>query len=69
MNPRNRFNPDGLDSIAATLVRYGLVSFAGVTALLGQIALALVLAVIAAGMFLRVWRLRRRKGAGQPRQR
>jgi hypothetical protein len=37
-------------------VRFGLVSGAAVAAFFGQVVLALVLAIIAAGMFLRLWR-------------
>ena len=46
----------------------GLVSGAALAATLGQIALALILALIALGMLLRVWRLRQRglwRGAGK----
>jgi hypothetical protein len=37
-------------------VRFGLISGAAVAAFLGQFVLALVLAVVAVGMFLRLWR-------------
>lgn len=42
------------------LLRLGLISGAALAAVLGQIALALILALVAFGMLLRVWRLRRR---------
>lgn len=42
------------------LIRVGLVSGAALAGVLGQIALALILALVAFGMTLRVWRLRRR---------
>jgi hypothetical protein len=37
-------------------VRFGLVSGAAVAAFFGQVVLAVVLAAIAVGMFLRLWR-------------
>lgn len=42
-------------------VRLGLVSGAAVAAFFGQVILAVVLAAIAVGMFLRLWRGKVRK--------
>lgn len=42
-------------------VRFGLMSGAAVAAFFGQVVLAVVLAAIAAGMFLRLWRGKVRK--------
>ncbi len=52
---------EGTGYLLEAAVRLGLVSGATVAALLGQVVLAVVLAVLAVGMFLRLWRGRASK--------
>ena len=47
------------------LLRFGVVTGAGIAAALGQFVLAVVLLFVATGLFLRMWRLRRRRSREQ----
>ena len=52
---------EGAGYALEALVRLGFMSGAAVAAFFGQVVLAVVLAAIAAGMFLRLWRGKVRK--------
>jgi hypothetical protein len=52
---------EGVGVFLESAVRIGLVSSAGIALLFGQIALAGVLAALALGLFLRLWRGRVRE--------
>ena len=62
MKPKRFLNPEAFGLALEAAVRLGLVSSSAVALAVGQIALAIVLALVALGMFLRFWRLRRRRG-------
>lgn len=47
---------EGAGYLLEAAVRIGIVSGAAVAAFLGQIVLAVVLSVVAVGMFIRLWR-------------
>jgi predicted lipid-binding transport protein (Tim44 family) len=55
----------GLIALAEGLLGWGLVSGAALSAALGKLLLAGVLAAVAAGVFLRLWRGRMRSQAAQ----
>lgn len=59
MKLRDLLSPYGLAAILEVLLRFGFMSGAALALAIGHFVLALVLAAIALGMFLRVWRLRR----------
>lgn len=68
MKLREVLSPYGLGSILEALLRFGFISGAAVSVAIGHFLLALVLALVAAGMFLRVWRLRRTGQQPRPKR-
>lgn len=56
---REGFSWADASNLAGSLTGYGSVAMSGLMAVIGQFALALVFAAIAAGVFLRLWRARR----------
>jgi hypothetical protein len=57
-------SPEGLGLLVDLLLRAGLVSGAVLAVAMGKLMLAAMLAAIALGMFLRVWRTARRSKRG-----